>query len=99
MATIHTEKIGHVASVAPGATHHFGWKNPPWNTVLGYFAYPVPPSPSGPHGAATGSVAVTRVTCTYVIDHYNGDRQQVTVDVLNTGSEPTGFDLYQSWIS
>lgn len=45
MATIHTQKIGNVASMAPGATYNFQWNNPPWDTVLSYFAYPDPPQP------------------------------------------------------
>ncbi len=98
MATIHTQKIGTVATVAAGATSHFTWKNPPWGTVLSYFAYPVPEHASGPHGSTSGSVAVTRVTCTWIRDNFNSDTRRVVIDVLNTGNSATGYELYQSWI-
>ena len=99
MATINTQKIGDVATLGPGATYHFQWNNPPWNTVLGYFAYPDPPAASGPHGTSSGSVAITKVTCTHLRDNYNGDKKYVTIDITNTGTHATGFDLYESWIS
>jgi hypothetical protein len=99
LATIHTQKIETVASLAAGATHHFQWNNPPWGTVLGYFAYPDPPAASGPHGTSQGTVEITKVTCTYQRDNYNGDKKYVKIDITNTGSSATGFDLYQSWIS
>jgi hypothetical protein len=99
MATLSSKKIGSVASVAPGATHTFVWNNPPWGGVVSYVAFPVPPNPSGPHGAASGRVAVTRVEFVSVIDHYNGDSKQAHVDVLNTGTESTGFDLFENWVS
>jgi len=99
MATINVQKIGSVATVAPGSTSHFTWNNPPWDTMLSYTAYPVPPSVTGPHGAASGTVAVTRVSITFLRDHYNGDKKYVIVEVTNTGSGPTGYDLYESWIS
>ena len=63
MATINKQKIGSVASLAAGATYNFQWNNPPWDTVLGYFAYPVTPHVSGPHGAANGTVEITKVEC------------------------------------
>ena len=47
MATIQKVKIGNVPSLAAGSTYNFQWNNPPWDTVLGYFAYPIPPTPSG----------------------------------------------------
>jgi hypothetical protein len=99
MATISTQKIGTVASLAPGSTYSFQWKNPPWGTVLGYFAYPVPPSVSGPHGAAYGTVQITKIQCTWLRDNYGGDKKHVDIDIKNTGTEPTGFELYESWIS
>ena len=99
MATINSQKIGSVASVNPGSTSHFQWNNPPWGTVLGYFAYPVPQAASGPHGSHTGSVQITSVTCTHIRDNYNGDKKYVSIEILNTGTEATGFDLYESWIS
>ena len=99
MATINMQKIGSVASLAAGATSSFQWKNPPWGTVLGYFAYPVPPSVSGPHGAASGTVEITKIECTWLRDNYGGDKKHVDIQIKNTGSGPTGFDLYESWIS
>jgi hypothetical protein len=98
MATIHKAKIGSVASLAAGATYTFQWNNPPWDTVLDYFAYPTPPTPSGPHGATSGEVAVTRVRCFWKRDNYGDDKKYVSIEVRNTGSLTTGFDLYQSWI-
>jgi len=99
MATIHTQKIESVASLAAGSTHHFQWNNPPWDTVLAYFAYPVPPHASGPHGTASGTVQVTKVECTWLRDNYNGDKKHVNIEIKNTGTSATGFDLFQSWIS
>lgn len=99
MATINTKKIGSVTSLAAGATTNFQWNNPPWGTVLGYFAYPVPPTASGPHGTASGSVQITKVECTWLRDNYNGDKKHVNIDVKNTGSAATGFDLFESWIA
>jgi hypothetical protein len=99
MATINKQKIGTVASVAAGGTHIFQWNNPPWDTVLGYFAYPIPPHVSGPHGAANATVEITSVECTYIRDNYNGDKKFVTISVRNTSSVVVGFDLWESWIS
>jgi hypothetical protein len=99
MATISMKKIGSVASLAAGSTSDFQWNNPPWNTVLGYFAYPVPPSVSGPHGAASGTVEITKIECFWLRDNYNGDKKRVNIQIKNTGSGPTGFDLYESWVS
>ncbi len=99
MATISYAKIGTVTSLGPGYTTTFVWNNPPWATVLSYFAYPVPPSAAGPHGTSVGQVAITRVTATYVRDNYNGDSTRAAIEITNTGSATTGFDLYQSWIT
>jgi hypothetical protein len=99
MSTINKKKIGTVASLAAGSTHNFQWNNPPWDTVLGYFAYPITPSVSGPHGAANGTVEITSVSCTHLRDNYSGDKKYVTVSVKNTGSVTIGFDLWESWIS
>ncbi len=98
MATVHSTKIGSGGSVAPGAVSQFKWNNPPWGTVLGYFACPTPPNPSGPHGTSRGEVAVTRVRCHWTRDNYNSDSKYVLIDVTNTGDQPTSYDLYQSWI-
>jgi hypothetical protein len=99
VATISTQKIGSVAALAAGSTYNFQWNNPPWGTVLGYFAYPVTPHVSGPHGAANGTVEITSVECTHIRDNYNGDKKYVTVKIKNNGSATIGFDLWQSWIS
>lgn len=61
-------------------------------------AYPDPPAAAGPHGAVTGRVEITGVSCTKKRDNYNGDQTYVTIMVKNTGASATGFDLYQSWI-
>ena len=55
--------------------------------------------PSGLIGSHSGSVQVTKVTCTWIRDNYNGDKKYVNIEVLNTGSQATGFGLYESWIS
>ena len=60
---------------------------------------PVPPGVTGPHGAASGTVEITKVTCTWLRDNYGGDKKHVNIDIKNTGSGATGFDLYESWIS
>ena len=99
MATINTQKITTVASLAPGATTHFRWSNPPWDTVLGYFAYPNPPAAAGQHGTSSGTVEITKVTCTHLKDNYNGDKKHVDIHIQNTGPAATGFELWQSWIS
>jgi hypothetical protein len=99
MAAINSKKIGSVASLAAGSTYDFQWNNPPWDTVLAYFAYPVPPTASGPHGVSTGSVQITKVECTFQRNNYEGDKKYVRIDIKNTGSAATGFDLYESWIS
>jgi hypothetical protein len=99
MATINVAKIGSVASLAPGASTTFQWNNPPWGSVLGYFAYPDPPHASGPHGASNGTVQITKIECEYLRDNYNGDKKRVFIEVKNTGPNTTGFDLYESWIS
>jgi len=98
MATIHTKKIGNIASLAPGASHNVQWNNPPWATVLGYFAYPDPPAASGPHGTSNGTVEITKIECTWLRDNYNGDKKHVNIFIKNTGSGTTGVDVYQSWI-
>ena len=99
MATINVEKIGSVASLAAGATYHFQWKNPPWSTVLSYFAYPVPRTPTGPHGSSTGTMTITKVECTWDRDHDNTERRHAGIYILSSGNAETGFDHYQSWIS
>jgi hypothetical protein len=99
MATINMSKIGTVASLAAGSTYHFKWNNPPWDTVLGYFAVPDPPAASGPHGTSQGVLEITKVECTFLRDNYNGDKKHVDIYIKNNGSNATGFDLYQSWIS
>ena len=99
MATIKKRQIGNVASLGPGETYVFKWNNPPWGTALSYFAYPDPPPASGPHGARTGAVEITRVICTMARNNYEGDKQFVEIHVKNIGDKATGFDLYQSWLT
>lgn len=99
MATIHSTKIGPRRSLAAGATKTWKWNNPPWATVLSYWAVPVPPTATGEHGTSTGQVEITRVRATHKRDNHNGDKQYVEIQVHNPGSADTQFDLYQSWIS
>ena len=99
MATINQRKIFSIDSLAAGATGTFNWKNYPENTTLAYFAMPVPPPASGPHGTSTGSVEITKIVVTYTRDNYNGDHRRVDIDVRNTGTHATGFDMWESWIS
>ena len=99
MASFEVKKIGTVASLEAGHTYHFRWNNPHWNSVLAYFAYPVPPSASGPHGTSSGTVKIAKIECTHLRDNYNGDKTHVDIYIENTGSAATGFDLYQSWMS
>lgn len=97
MATIHKQKIVSITSVAANATHRIQW-NPPWDTVLGYFVFPVPPPASGAHGKRTGVVAITKVSCTFVRHNDKADEKFVLIDIKNLGTDATGFDLYESWI-
>ena len=99
MATINKSKIFTIDVIQPGETHSTNWNNPPWDNVLGYFAYPVPPTASGPHGTSTGTVEITRVTCTHLRDNYNGDKKYVTIYIKNLGDHATAADVWQSWIS
>jgi hypothetical protein len=98
MSTINVMKIGTVNSVGPGATSSFQWNNPPWNTVLSFFAYPIPTPPVGPHGSSTGSMHVSKVMSTWFRSHQRPDQKHVTIEVTNTGSEPAGYDLFMSWV-
>jgi hypothetical protein len=98
MSTIKFMKIGTVNSVAPGGTSSFQWNNPPWDTVLSFFAYPLPTPPVGPHGGSTGSMQVTRVTSTWFQSHQVPGQKHVTIEVTNTGGEAAGYDLYMSWV-
>lgn len=99
MADTHLMKIFTVPSLVPGATFNLIWKSPPWDTVLSYFAYPVPLAANGSHGTAHATVEITRISATYDRDNYNGDRSQVQIDILNSGAEPTGVDVWQSWVT
>lgn len=98
MATIEKRKIYTFSTIAPGSTKSFTW-NAPADTVLGYFAYPVVPTPSGPHGSESGRVEVTRVTCYHLRDNDDSDKLQTKIYVKNVGDKPCGADLWQSWIS
>ena len=98
MSTIGTRKVHTHESIAPGHTVHSTWNNPPWNTVLGYFAYPVPVTPSGEHGSHSGTVEVTRVTCHHLKKNDGPDDKHVTIYVKNCGDEMTGAEVWQSWI-
>jgi hypothetical protein len=100
MATIKKAKIGTVENLAPGSTKNFQWNNPPQATVLGYFAYAdPPPSGEGPHGSSQGDVEIVRVAHTMIEDNYSGPTERVNIYVKNVGTVPTGFHLYQSWIT
>ena len=99
MAGIQVRQIGNVATLAAGSTYVFRWNNPPWGTGLSYFAYPDPPAASGAHGSSSGTVEITRVTCTHQRDNDDGDKKYVEIHVKNIGSSATGFDLFQTWVT
>lgn len=99
MATINQQKIYSHTGLAAGASVTYTWKNYPQHTTLTYFAEPVPPAASGPHGVATGIVEITRVVVTYQRNNYEGDHRNVEIHVKNSGTQATGFDLWESWIS
>lgn len=99
MANTHFQKIASRESLDPGKTSKLRWNNPPWGKVFGYFAYPVPPPASGEHGTRTGTVEITKVSCTHFRDNDSEDKQYVYVHVKNSGDEATGYDLYQGWVS
>lgn len=98
MSTINQQKLTRSSSFAAGTSQTFKWFIP-WNTTLNFWALPVPPSASGPHGTSTGRVQITKIQVTHVRDNYNEDQQFVEIDVKNTGSGPTQFDMWMSWIS
>lgn len=100
MATTHFAKIGPRQSVEAGATKTYKWNNPPWDTVLSYWAVPYPDPAKDPNPNSTGQVEVTRVRVTHKTNWKTGDTKKfVEIDVHNSGSSRTGFDLYESWIT
>jgi hypothetical protein len=84
--------------LAPGASQSVGWKKPPENTVVTYWAVAKPPAASGSHGTSSGTVTITKVEHTYTRDNYNGDTWRSNITVKNTGDEVTGYDVWQSWV-
>ena len=98
MATIHFAKIGSTKTVASGATRTSKWNNPPWRTVLGYTAIPIPPAAQGQHGSSLGCVEITSVRVTHRRDNDDGDNQFVEISVRNHSGQEIQYDLYQSWI-
>ena len=44
-------------------------------------------------------MTVVRVVFEAVEDNYNGNSQKASIDILNCGSEATGWDLYENWLS
>lgn len=99
MATIKMAKIGSKSGIGPGKTYHFRWNNPPWNTVLNYWAVPQPEGATGPHGFASAEVQVTKVTVLDTQDNYNAEQaRHADIYIKNVGGTTCGFDLYQSWI-
>lgn len=99
MGTINSAKIGSRKTVAAGATKTSTWNNPPWQTVLGYTAIPIPPGAQGQHGSSRGCVEVTAVRMTHLRDNDDGDRQYVEIDVKNHSGQEIQYDIYQSWIT
>jgi hypothetical protein len=99
MATIHFQKIGRRWTVAAGATNTSKWNNPPWETVLGYTAIPIPPGAVGQHGSSLGCVEVTSVKVTHRRDNDDGDKQFVEISVKNHSGQTIEYDIYQSWIA
>ena len=98
MATIHFAKIGPRGTVTAGATATFKWNNPPWGTVLSYWAVPIPKAAKDPNPNSIGQVEVTGVCVTHHANWKTGDKQYVEIKVHNPGSSDTRFDMYQSWI-
>jgi hypothetical protein len=43
-------------------------------------------------------VEVVRARCHWKRDNYSEDKKYVLIKMKNTGTQPTGFDLFQSWI-
>lgn len=98
MANIHRAKIHTIESLAPGAKYHFQWNNPPFG-VISYFAVANPMTPSGPHGVTHGTVEMGKVTTHRTQDNYNEKQPSWNAfDIVNTGSEATGVDIYQTWV-
>lgn len=98
MATIHFAKIGTRKKVAAGATKTSKWNNPPWPTVLGYTAIPIPPGAQGQHGSSLGCVEVTGYRLTHQRDNDDGDRYYAEITVRNHSGQEVEYDIYQSWI-
>jgi hypothetical protein len=99
MASVDFRKISTIDSIGVGGTYHLRWNNPAWNTVLGFFAYPVPPAAHGEHGTSSGTVKIAKIECTHLRDNHNGDKTHVDLYIENTGSAVTGAEVYMSWLS
>jgi hypothetical protein len=97
MATIKRKFLGE-GTIPGNGTITFKWNNPPRGTVLGYFAYAKPPSqlPGDTVICEVGIVSV-RHQATQTGDEPEIDR--VEIDIKNFHSNPTGYALYQSWIT
>lgn len=99
MATIHQQKLARSSSINPGVTTQFRWAPGNWSTTLQFWVEPVPPAASGEHGSAMGRVQVTKMETTHLKDNDSGDQKYVDLWVKNTGTGPTQFDVYMSWIT
>jgi hypothetical protein len=96
--TLHSSQVGPRREVAAGATKTFQWNNPPGG-VITYSVRCDPPTPSGPHGTASGEVGITSIRHTYVKDNYNSNSAHYEIDVKNYGTSTTGFIIIQTWVT
>jgi hypothetical protein len=98
MANVHRTKIHTIESLAAGAKYRFQWNNPPAG-VIAYFVVPNPKTPSGQHGVTHGTVEMGKVTTHRTKDNFNEHEASYSAfDIVNTGDEATGVDIYQTWL-
>jgi hypothetical protein len=98
MANIQRAKIHTIESLAAGSKYHFKWNNPPAG-VIAYYIVPNPPTPSGQHGVTHGTVEMGKVTTHRTKDNFNEHEARYSAfDIVNTGDEATGVDIYQTWL-
>ena len=103
MAAIHIQKIAQSkTSVGPGETAVFKWNNPPAGTVLSFFANPFffAADTAPVNFGGEGSLQIGKVTYTERFDKnaVPPHHRHVTVEVINVGDTPVGYDLYMSWV-
>lgn len=98
-AVLNSQKIGHGDNLEPGATHTFGWNNPPMGKVISYMAFPVVGAPGdGKFNTTSGAISVSKVVFQIVDSNYDGFSQVALIDITNGAANPCGWDLYENWI-